>query len=59
MSDTKAFIKECKRVLRITKKPDKVEFKTVMKVAGLGILAIGLIGFIMGLIGVAIGSIGF
>ena len=59
MSDTKAFIKECKRVLRITKKPDKIEFKTVMKVAGLGIMAIGLIGFIMGLIGVAIGSIGF
>lgn len=45
------FIQESKRVFRITKKPDSVEFKTVMKVAGLGILAIGLVGFIMYMLG--------
>lgn len=54
----KDFVQESKRVFRITKKPDKVEFKTVVKVAGLGILAIGLIGFIMHMIGQAIKTIG-
>ncbi|MBN2459486.1 protein translocase SEC61 complex subunit gamma [Candidatus Woesearchaeota archaeon] len=41
---------ECKRVLRITKKPDKQEYLTIVKVSGLGILAIGLIGFILHMI---------
>jgi len=41
----KRFINECWRVLLVTKKPDKIEYKTVFKVAGLGILVIGLIGF--------------
>ena len=43
----KAFIKECIRVLRVTKKPDKTEFLTIVKASGLGILIIGLIGFII------------
>ncbi len=43
----KAFIKECKRVLKITKKPDNAEFKTIVKVSGLGMLIIGLIGFLI------------
>lgn len=44
------FIIECKRVLRITKKPDSIEFKTIVKVSGLGILIIGSIGFIITMI---------
>lgn len=44
------FIKECIRVLKITKKPDSMEFRTIVKVAGLGILVIGLIGFIVQMI---------
>ena len=44
------FIRECRRVLKITKKPDTIEFKTIVKVAGLGILIIGLIGFIVQMI---------
>ena len=44
---TKSFILECLRVLRITKKPDAIEFKTIVKVSGLGILIIGLIGFLV------------
>ena len=36
----KSFIGECARVLKITKKPDSTEFKTVVKVSGLGILII-------------------
>ena len=43
----KAFIQECLRVLKVTKKPDAIEFKTVVKVSGLGILIIGLIGFVV------------
>jgi protein transport protein SEC61 subunit gamma-like protein len=46
----KRFVSECIRVLKITKKPTKTEFKTIAKVSGLGIIAIGLIGFLVQLI---------
>jgi len=42
----KSFINECIRVLRVTKRPDKAEFITIVKVSGLGILIIGLVRFI-------------
>ena len=43
----KRFINESVRVLRITRKPNKEEFKTIVKVSGLGMVLIGLIGFII------------
>lgn len=43
----KSFVRECVRVFKITKKPTKEEYKTISKVAGLGILIIGLIGFLV------------
>ncbi|MAG91892.1 protein translocase SEC61 complex subunit gamma [Candidatus Woesearchaeota archaeon] len=43
----KAFMNESFRVLKITKKPDAVEFKTIVKVSGLGILIIGFLGFVI------------
>jgi len=46
----KSFCLECWRVLKITKKPTKEEFKTIVKVSGIGILLIGLIGFIIQMI---------
>jgi len=46
----KSFYKECVRVFRITKKPTKEEFIAIVKVAGLGILVIGFIGFIVHII---------
>lgn len=46
----KSFIKESLRVLKVTKKPDAIEFKTIVKVSGLGILIIGAIGFIVQMI---------
>jgi len=46
----KDFYIQCVRVMKITKKPTKEEFLTIVKVSGLGILAIGLIGFILHLI---------
>ncbi|MBW3019863.1 protein translocase SEC61 complex subunit gamma [Candidatus Woesearchaeota archaeon] len=45
LTKAKSFIIECKRVLKITKKPSNTEFKTIVKISGLGILVIGLIGF--------------
>lgn len=47
---TKTFLIECKRVLKITKKPTNDEFKTIVKISGLGILLIGIIGFAINLI---------
>ncbi len=46
----KRFIVECVRVLKVTKKPSKFEFKTIVKVTGLGIIVFGLIGFIIQLL---------
>ena len=43
----KTFILECKRVFLVTKKPTKQEFTSIAKVTGIGILLIGLIGFII------------
>lgn len=41
----KDFSTECKRVLRVTKKPDRMEFKTIVKIAGIGMAVIGFLGF--------------
>jgi len=46
----KSFINECIRVLRVTRKPSKDEFKTIVKVSGLGMIIIGLIGFVITMI---------
>ncbi|MBN1644992.1 protein translocase SEC61 complex subunit gamma [Candidatus Woesearchaeota archaeon] len=43
----KQFCVECKRVLKVTKKPSRDEFKNIVKVTGIGILIIGLIGFLI------------
>ena len=43
-------IKEYVRVLKVTKKPDMEEFKSTVKVTGLGIVVIGVIGFIIAMI---------
>jgi protein transport protein SEC61 subunit gamma-like protein len=52
MQKIKEFWNECVRVLKITKKPNKEEFITVARAAGLGILIIGAIGFIVYLISI-------
>ena len=46
----KAYVVESRRVLKITKKPDNEEFKTIVKVSGLGMMIIGLLGFLVTLI---------
>lgn len=49
-SRVKRFIKETLRVLRITKKPGRVEFQGLVKITGIGIAIIGVIGFVVFLI---------
>ncbi|BBL61888.1 MAG: protein translocase SEC61 complex subunit gamma [Methanobrevibacter arboriphilus] len=44
------FFKECKRVLKVSKKPTKEEYINFSKVTAIGILIIGVIGFIIVLI---------
>jgi len=45
----KDFVKECRRVLLVTKKPTMMEYKNVVIVTGLGIILIGFIGFLISL----------
>jgi len=47
MASLKRFSIECKRVLKVTKKPDKEEFKTIVKISGIGLLIIGFMGFVL------------
>ena len=51
----KRFWHECRRVLKVTRKPTKDEFKLIVKVSGAGILIIGAIGFIVQMIKQLIG----
>ncbi|MBU2639387.1 MAG: protein translocase SEC61 complex subunit gamma [Nanoarchaeota archaeon] len=43
----KSFITQCKRVFRVTKKPSKEEYRVIVKISGLGIAIIGVIGFLI------------
>jgi len=43
----KTFVIESKRVLSVTRKPSREEFSTIVKVTGIGIILIGLIGFLL------------
>lgn len=49
------FLKQCKRVLRVSKKPNREEFFNFAKVTALGIIIIGIIGFILSLISQLVG----
>lgn len=44
--EIKSRIREYQRVLKISEKPDREEFETSAKITGLGILLIGIIGFL-------------
>ncbi len=43
----KRFINESIRVLKITRKPTSMEFKTIVRASAIGMAIIGLIGFII------------
>jgi protein transport protein SEC61 subunit gamma and related proteins len=43
----KSFFWQCVRVWHVLRKPDMHEYKSISKISALGILAIGLVGFIV------------
>lgn len=50
------FIYECKRTLYVARKPGKEEYLTVAKVTGVGILLIGLLGFLIMIVSYFLGG---
>jgi protein transport protein SEC61 subunit gamma and related proteins len=47
---TKLFLAKCVRVWHTLKKPTMKEFKTVTKVSAIGIVILGILGFIISII---------
>jgi protein translocase SEC61 complex gamma subunit len=47
MSELKKSISGMKRVWKVTKKPTKKDYFTTVKIVAVGLLVIGLIGFIV------------
>lgn len=41
------FLQQCKRVLTVSSKPGKEEFNLSVKITGIGIIIIGVIGFLI------------
>ncbi|OPY25730.1 MAG: preprotein translocase subunit SecE [Methanobacterium sp. PtaU1.Bin242] len=44
------FIKMNQRVLKVAKRPDREEYLNVSKITGIGIIIIGVVGFVITLI---------
>ena len=53
--DIDKFIKDSKRVLKVSRKPDKEEYIELAKISALGVLVVGAIGFVVVLLGSLIG----
>ncbi len=51
------FIKMNQRVLRVAKRPGREEYINVAKITGLGIIVIGVVGFVISLIAQLLGSV--
>ena len=49
------FIKDSKRVLKVARKPDKEEYLQFAKVTAIGVVIIGLVGFVIVIVGQLIG----
>ena len=49
------FIKDSKRVLKVSKKPDLPEYIDLAKVSLMGVVIIGVIGFVIMLLGSLVG----
>ncbi len=50
LTPLKSFLLQCGRVWRIMRKPTNEEFKNISKVSGIGILIIGLVGFLVAIV---------
>lgn len=51
------FIKMNQRVLRVAKRPDRDEYINVAKITGIGIIIIGVVGFVISLIAQLLGKV--
>lgn len=49
------FVKDSKRVLKVARKPDLPEYRELAKVSAIGVVIIGVIGFVIVLLGSLIG----
>jgi len=47
---TKSFMTKCMRVWVVLKKPSKKEFEQVAKISAIGILILGVVGFLVSVI---------
>ena len=45
--DVIVFLKECRRVLFVATRPRRKEFEKIVKITGLGIILVGLLGVII------------
>ncbi len=52
-----SFIKLNQRVLQVAKRPDRDEYYNVSRITGLGIVVIGVIGFIISIIAQLLGKV--
>jgi protein transport protein SEC61 subunit gamma and related proteins len=50
LTSINTFFLQCKRVWMVLKKPTMKEFETISKVSAIGILVIGLLGFLVSMI---------
>ncbi len=46
----KSFLEQCSRVWHVLKKPSMDELKSISKITAIGLLAIGLIGFLISIL---------
>ena len=53
--DFNKFMKDAKRVLKVSRKPDKDEYIDLAKISALGVVVVGGIGYIIVCLGHAIG----
>lgn len=53
--DIDKFIKDSKRVLKVARKPDGSEYLDLAKISAIGVAVIGVIGFVIVLLGSLIG----
>ena len=49
------FVKDSKRVLKVSRKPDKEEYFDLAKISALGVVVVGGIGYIIVCLGYLIG----
>ena len=53
--DFNKFIKDAKRVLKVSRKPDFAEYKDLAKVSAIGVVIMGGIGYLIVCLGYLIG----